>query len=662
MSLCFTIILAVCGSTSGGGRPELTEPADGRVVHMAIPHFVWQPTLKPDVRAMPSYVIQIASDAAFSRVVDEDTLAAVIAHYVPDGPLPPGQYFWRVAAVPAGEASGPWSAARTFTIRRTRAFPVRAGASFERIRGVIAHAAAASPASVVFEKGTYRLSPDKPLPLVELTGTADLTIDGNGATVIFTRPAPVARLERCRRVLLRGFVFDYDPPVYTAGRIAAVDAKAGTIDVEILPGHSLPDWHERYAEDGKGQVVTAADGCAVKRGVRLVVAHAGFERVEGRRYRFRLGRARDARQLAPGDVYVLGPRWQQAGGGSTVCVLGGENAVLYDLTLYGGANECLGSFYADGHAILKVRLVRNAGRALSVNNGGNNHHNARTGPWIEGCLFENTGDDVCHVNGYAMSIVDQPAPDRIRVRIPTPYDQYATEAALGFRVGDRLQFFCRREGRLIGERQVRAVRQGRNVLDVTLNKGINGITPGRLLPAKGAAYARTDNTAITHAFNASRTCNQFVFRHNLARRGRRIGVLAKGSGGLIEHNVFEDLGGGGVEFWNAPFEGLAAENYVVRHNRIVHCLRLSRRDAAIWCTAFRSGGSRIHRNLLIEDNEIAGEGWPAIDVSDAENVVCRRNRIVRPEGGDVARDQRIRFRNVSGLLREANTVRPKEKR
>jgi len=651
-----TVILAMALSGGAVQRPEPLAPADRADLHVAVPHFSWRPVFRPSPKAMPSYVIQIAADAEFARIVDKDTLAAVIRHYVPDRPLAPGTYHWRVAGVNRAGSRGPWSASRTFTIRPSRAFRVPAGANFEQIRRVIRAAAAAAPARVVFDKATYRLTPDKPLPLIDLDNAADLTIDGGGSAVVFHRPAPIARIDRCRRVLLRGFTFDYDPPVYTAGRITAVRAKAGTIDVEILPGHSLPDAHPRYAEDGKGMVVTEADGFAMKRGVRLVVSHAGFERIAGRRYRFRLTGRRATRGLAPGDVYVLGPRWHRAGGGTSVCVRGGEQVVLYDLKLYGGANECLNSFYAHSHSILHVQLLRKPGRALSVNNGGNNHHNARTGPWIEGCLFENTGDDICHVNGYAMSVLEQPAPDRIHVSIHTPYDQFCREAELDFRTGDRLQFFCRKDGRLLAERRITAARRQGKHLAVTLDGRLEGITPGRLRPAKGADYARLGNASITQVYNAGRTCNQFVFRRNTARRGRRVGVLAKGDGGLIEHNLFEDLGGGAVEFWNAPFEGLGAENYVVRHNRVANCLRLSRQHAGIWCTAFAPGGSRIHKNLLIEDNEIVGDGGPAALIGDADNVVFRNNRIVRPRRPDTPGEEPIRFRNVTSLVRQGNTI------
>ncbi|MCX7044787.1 MAG: right-handed parallel beta-helix repeat-containing protein, partial [Candidatus Sumerlaeota bacterium] len=320
-----------------------------------------------------------------------------------------------------------------------------------------------------------------------------------------------------------------------------------------------------------------------------------------------------------------------------------------------------GSFYAGRHAILHVRLERQPGRALSVNNGGNNHHNARTGPWIEGCLFENCGDDVCHVNGYTMSVATQPATDRLVINLGQPYDQYGVEARLDMRAGDRLLFYQRDKGRLLAEAKVvsSTLAPAKRALEVVTDRPIQGIVTGQIKSAKGANYAVSGNTEVTEVYNASRICNQFVFRHNIARNSRRVGVLAKGDGGLIEDNTFESLGGGGVEFWNAPFEGLAAENYVVRGNKILNCGRLKREHAAVWATIFKTGGDKLQRNLLISGNEIIGFPGPAIWLRDAQNAVVSNNSIAPapPFAPGKSRVEPITLDNTSAVRLEKNIIK-----
>ncbi|MBM4045716.1 MAG: hypothetical protein FJ279_11420, partial [Planctomycetes bacterium] len=468
--------------------PTLVEPANDAVTAMSIPHFQWKGAVAATPEAMPAYVIQIAADEDFGRVVDEDRLAAVIRWYAPDKELAPGDYWWRVASVGADGKQGPWSAAWKFSVKPPeRLFRVSTGANWADIQRTFAEAASHTPCRVVFDKGDYRLDPGDERQFIRFTVASDLILDGSGATLTFTHPVGLVNLTRCQRVMVKNFTFDFDPPAYTAGRVVAVDAKAGSIETDILPGHALPEAYPAFSRDQKGMVVTEADGFAMKRGIQLVVAHAGFERIEGRRFRFRFENAKTAGLFAVGDVYVLDPRWQAEGGGHGAVVYGGEDVVFFNLTLRSAANECLGSFYANRHAILHVKLERPPGRALSVNNGGNNHHNARTGPWIEGCLFENCGDDVCHVNGLAMAVAEQPAPDQVVINLGQPFDQFGAEARLDFRAGDRLQFYDRSKGRLLGERQVVSVMPQAKSLLVGLDRAIEGIKTGRLSRDRNAS-------------------------------------------------------------------------------------------------------------------------------------------------------------------------------
>lgn len=137
-------------------------------------------------------------------------------------------------------------------------------------------------------------------------------------------------------------------------------------------------------------------------------------------------------------------------------------------------------------------------------------------------------------------------------------------------------------------------------------------------------------------------------------------MLTKGTGGLIEHNSFAGLGGGAVEFWNAPYEGPGAEDYVVRHNRIQDCCRIRRTDAPIWAITFKSGHWRGHRNILIENNEIAGFPDRALLLHDIEDVVIRHNRIDRG-GQDAAHAQEgcvIETANAARVVIVENQVTP----
>jgi len=165
---------------------------------------------------------------------------------------------------------------------------------------VLTEAAAQSEAVVQFEKGAYRLDPGGAEAFIDPANACDLTIDGGGSTFVFTGFLKFVRLNHCRRVTVRNFTFDFDPLPYTAGRVVEVNRKAGTFDVEIAPGHPAPESHRRFDEDRKGMIVDPA-GPHMKEGVRLILEHAGWQKLGERRCRFMAANPRQLNELAPGD-------------------------------------------------------------------------------------------------------------------------------------------------------------------------------------------------------------------------------------------------------------------------------------------------------------------------------------------------------------------------
>jgi hypothetical protein len=648
------VLLAPLSALSAANVPVLLQPAEKMVLWMSIPHFEWQPCLDSELEAMPAYDIQIASDQAFSQIVDQDRLAAVITRYVPDKELSPGDYWWRVAGVDAQGARGPWSAARRFAVRQPeRVVEIPKGATFDDIQGAFAEAAKQTPAMVKFAKGDYRLDPGGAAAFISFTNANDLIVDGGGGNFTFSGFLKFVKLEHCRRVITRNFTFDFDPLPYTAGHVLAVDAKAGRFEVEIAPGHPLPESNPHFERDKKGMIVDPMFP-RMKQGATLVFEHAGWQKLADRRYRFTAASPRQLRELAPGDVYVLDPRIA-TGFDVDAC----DEVVFYNLTAHAIANEGFNSHYGNRHSILHCGIRLKPGRFIAANNGGHNHHNARLGPWIEGCTWENTGDDICHVNGLVMGVEEKLAPDRVRLPLRNPYDAIGWSVTLDIQPGDVLQFFNRAEGRLVNERKVVGTATLAKSLDVTLDGDVGDIVTGRPGVKRADLKKVPADSAITQVFNVSRTCNQFVFRNNTVRNGRRIGVLAKGRGGLIENNTFEGLGGGAVEFWNAPFEGLGAVDYVVRDNRIRDCGQLAREHAAIWTTLFKSGADRLHRNLLITGNEITGFPGHAIWLRDVQNAVVRDNTIVSaPPSAPIAqRINPIALLNTDSVRLEKHTLK-----
>lgn len=274
-------------------------------------------------------------------------------------------------------------------------------------------------------------------------------------------------------------------------------------------------------------------------------------------------------------------------------------------------------------------------------NGGNNHHNARIGPWIEGCTFEAVGDDTLHVNATVMYLRAKIAPERVRLD------------GRGVQAGDRLQFWDPARARLVSERRVLTAYPAGMDTEVTLDGDVGPVELSRRTGPK--------TTEGTHVYNADAMCNQFVWRHNVARDGLRNGLVLKGTGGLVEHNRFVGLGGNGIHIGNTPFEGLAAADYVIRHNLIENCGRLMPRHPppSLHVTFLRAeGATPLHRNLLIADNVFRDNPERPIEIQAARDVVVTGNRF---ENGARTVFRRpvaaaIQLHNVQGGLVHANVA------
>lgn len=606
------LILSLAGARLPAA-PQLVEPPDGATLCVSIPHLAWSQLFTPRADDMPDYLVQIARDEDFTAIEDEDRIAAVITRYVPDRDLAPGTYWWRVAGAQARGERGPWSPARRLLIRPPeRVLTVPADASHRQILDLLSQAAASSPAVLRFTPGTYRLALDAD-SLFPCRKVHDLVIDGNGATVVITthpQRSYIARLDACQNIQIKNLTIDYDPPPESAARVLAIDRTTGTVDVEVLPGFPLYEDLDRAgfedkAQRGAGALLRDPRTRGPKEGAPVLLPADVKEHLGGRRYRIAPLESAQIAAFAVGDVFV-----RAAGrAGSGFQIDESNHVVLSGLTLYATPGIGFQSDGTDRLCIIGCRLLRGPERFQSVPNGGHNHHNARIGPWVEGCTFEAVGDDTLHVNATVIYLREKIASDRVRLN------------RSDVKSGDRLQFWDMARAHLVSERRVVAVRKAGREIEVSLDGDVGPVVP--------SARSGPKETEGTHVYNADAMCNQFVWRHNVARDGLRNGLVLKGTGGLVEHNRFVALGGAGFHIGNTPFEGLAAADYVIRNNVIENCgLLAPRKPPPSFHVTFlsREAATPLHYNLLLADNVFRDNTERPIEISAARDVVVTGNR------------------------------------
>jgi hypothetical protein len=535
-----------------------------------------------------------------------------VARFVPAHPLDPGEYTWTARQTDDQEWRG------TFVVTEPELeIRLRPGATASEIREALSKARGAASSRLVFEPGEYRLSPGAGRFLFEIGDTKGLIIEGTGAKLILTDVAGVARIRHSEHVTLRGFEVDYDAPIQTAARVETI-SRDGVMELALLPGYEPPETVPRFMEEQRGLFYEAEVPRMARDVPLLVYMQSPWEPLGDNRYRLQAARPREVANVRPGMIYLCAPRHGVVG----FEIQDSDDITLADLTTFMLPGIGISSVFAEDLKLLRVKMLRRSDRLLGVQNGGTNLHNARVGPWVEGCRFENTGDDNNHVSALLFTPVEQPSPEEIVLSSNLPGVKRPSHS-LHLRTGDWLAFFDRPTGSILAEARVASFEESRRRTRVVLDRSIPPIRTD-------AGVEGFPDRASTQVYNLDAVCGSFVFRHNEFVRGRRIGILAKGGPGLIEKNEFIELGGGGVEIFNAPYEGLEGESIWIRGNLFRGGGLVHRRQgpfAAVWTTIFdgRPPGLR-HRDIRIEDNRIEDYPATAMELSDVDGLVVRGNR------------------------------------
>lgn len=134
--------------------------------------------------------------------------------------------------------------------------------------------AAEADEPLVVAEGTHRFDPMGPAtgggahPHVDVVDVEGATIEGEGATIVFTNPTRAGmRFTGGADVTIRDLAFDYDPVPFTQGEIVGLSGDRRTIEVELDDGFPPLD-HEMFeVADGFYALLHRPDGEFV-RGIR----------------------------------------------------------------------------------------------------------------------------------------------------------------------------------------------------------------------------------------------------------------------------------------------------------------------------------------------------------------------------------------------------------
>lgn len=517
---------------------------------------------------------------------------------------------------------------------------------------------------IVLSRPEYRL--DRTLQLKKLNG---VTVNGNGARIVMTRPVHAVRITGCRGLTLKGLSVDYDPLPFTQGVVTSVSKDFQVVEFTIDKGY--PDLTAPYAV---GRLhLFAADGRTWKR--EAADLYGKTEILDTRRGRFRSFKPEPA--FAPGDRVALNLRRNGAFYLTGCGPVRFENITVYACPSLGFCNR----FSEGGDEFVNVKIMRGprpAGaetdRLLSSCADGVNYAYIRRGPTLINCDFSFMGDDSVNLHSVALPVVkvlNGTTFDTLR-----PYKQ--EEFGKVIRPGDKLRLLDPSDYSVAGEAVIRSFRPSPRSYDrETLGRfyfdrghGLHEWTAYEVVLEPDGTPLKPGLFFDIPAIGA----NDYVIRDSYFHdhRGRSLRIMA--SNGVIENNRFERIKhaaitvGAEYGYWR---EAGWVENIQIRNNRIrdVGCNMMLQPDSyangAISVFARLedySGSFKGNRNITISGNRIDTCPAAGIFIFAADGVRLQGNRLVNTAFGKKIPGSNLGFRNMKPIwiVNSANVSRQSE--
>lgn len=514
--------------------------------------------------------------------------------------------------IPTTLATQPWSVdlpseRPQWTEAEAEQLRVRGQAVLQQIRD----ASRAGQPQVVLAPGDYLFNADWSKQST-LAGLADLEILAEGVTFWFEPPLIDAlRFEDCRNVTVRGLTIDYTQPGWFQARVTEVDHEANTIRASVMPGYQPINAQGEPERSGeRAFMFYQADGSFINH--RHTPTQ--WELVEdGVSLVCRPGRFGIPTALQAGD-YVVG----SLRGGVALRTMNCANMRYESLNIWSSSGIAVYEGGGEGgHVYRNIRATRRPDTNRLHAFGADVFHlaGADRGPTLDGCEMAYGSDDSLNIHGNFGRVVA--AEDATHVYLQGAYN-----------AGDRLEFRDPASLELLGFA---------NVLEAQATPDGPSLPINETYSAKGEYLVTLDQPLELPALSmvvmdGKQSAAGFVVRncwmHDTFQR-----ILINGSpGGLIENNLFENLGYGlciQFETWGPWMEGPFARDLVVRGNRFQAC---APEEVVIAVTMFPAGGATQWdampvTNMTIEDNVIdAASGFP-VKIRNVDGLKIRGNQI-----------------------------------
>lgn len=498
-------------------------------------------------------------------------------------------------------------------------------------------------ARLVIPPGKYDLfagqNPAHANTLLVFDGFEDLTIDGQGAELIFHGRTSCLGFGNCRGVTLRNLSIDWDRPPHSVGTVTAVGDKS--FDVQVAPEFPVAGGEPV----GAYMDFDPATRLPARHGLDEYGTVESTELIGPQRLRVHLkGPAR----IKPGVLAVLR---HQVYGGTAVAMNRCKDARVENLTVYSVPGMGVVAGVTENVTLDRVRVMLRpgTGRLVSATADATHFGGCKGTVELRDCLFEGMGDDAVNVKSGLYLTVRETLDAR------TVIAQHNLKMTNLPDPGDAVEF---------------------SHVDTLLPYATGVVKSARLLPNDGlhrvefAAPLPGELKPGDVVGNVSRAPRVRIARCVVGNNRAR-GMLIQTRDALVENCRFENCTSGGVWVLTEVvhfFESIGTRDVIVRNNTFINCnYGGPMGEGVLMATAYlkdfqyppRPG---VHRRVLFEGNTIRGADNAGIFAAGVDGLTVKGNTIedvcrmpTRDEGRDA-----ISVRGSTNVRIEGNSVDPRK--
>ncbi|PAW78345.1 MAG: alpha-mannosidase [Verrucomicrobia bacterium Tous-C9LFEB] len=530
---------------------------------------------------------------------------------------------------------------------------------------------------IVLPPGEHRLAKG-----LQLKGLSGVTLDGTGATLIFTNLLDGGILAQdCTELVLRGFTIDFDPLPFTQGTVEKVDPVTCEVTFTVHDGyrdleplflkgraHVFSPKTLSWKTDAPDLYATEAKALTPRQGV----------------LRFAKEKREEFSSISPGDYLALDFRNSRG-----IRIQRSQGVRLENLTFWSAPSIAVVCRYMDGENFFRYKIERGPlppgatiPRLLSTSADGLNYAYARTGAIIDNCDFSFMADDGVNLHGIAFYVAKVEGNTLYLLR---PYPAEGFDSVI--KPGDEVLGLDSNSFDVKGRGKVTQFTVKPHTPDEYMKQAAQIWKSSSVVTGKVTVYQL--DLAAPLGIKAGDFLEipaiagpNYIIRNSRFHDHRGRGLRLMSSSGLVENNIIENTKQSGIsigpEFTFAREAGWV-HDVIIRNNTVSRCsFDPCMQRAGVYApgaiSIFHRGETPSaplpemrQQKIVIEKNRIEESGGPAIhinqsrDVKVTGNTIRKANLKSRPGAGSTYKlttDKPINVDNSTDVVIDPDQIVP----